>query len=86
MGKTEKLLEKARASANNFRFDDLCKLAESFGWVMTRQDGSHCMFENEDLDVASGHLMTFQNRKGKAVPYQVKQLLAAIDNLESNAK
>ena len=86
MSKCDKLLVKARASAKNLRFDDLCKLAECYGWVATRQDGSHCMYENDELDMTQGRMQNFQNVHGNAKPYQVKQLLNAIEVVESNAE
>jgi hypothetical protein len=86
MGNCDKLLLKARASAKNFRFDDLCKLAECYGWVATRREGSHCMYENDKLDMAQGRMQNFQSVRGEAKPYQVKQLLNAIEVLDTNAE
>lgn len=39
------------------------------------------MYDNSQLDVSQGRFQNFQDDKGKAKPYQVKQLLAAIENL-----
>lgn len=85
MGKCDKLLQKARSSANNLRFDELCKLAECYGWVSIRQAGSHCMYENDALDITQGRMQNFQDVNGKAKPYQVRQLLAALEFLGENA-
>lgn len=74
----QKLLEKAEKSAKNLRYSDLRKLAECFGWVFIRQDASHQMYENSELDHTQGRLQNFQNVKGQAKPYQVRQLLSAI--------
>lgn len=82
MSKCEKLLSKAKESANNFRFADLCKLAECYGWTFKNQDGSHLIYKNANLDITQGCRQTFQNENGKAKPYQVRQLLNAIENLE----
>ncbi len=80
MSKCQKLLTKAQNSAKNFRFDDLCKLAECNGWNFVRQDNSsHKIYENSNLDLAQGRIMNFQEVNGQAKPYQVKQLLAAIE-------
>jgi hypothetical protein len=81
MGKCEKLLEKAKASPANISFTNACKLAECYGWSFCRQSGSHQMYENPELDVSRGRLQNFQNDKGKAKSYQIKQLLVAIENL-----
>ncbi|MBA2493834.1 MAG: type II toxin-antitoxin system HicA family toxin [Acidobacteria bacterium] len=82
MSKCEKLLAKAKGSTNNFRFADLCKLAECYGWDLKNQEGSHRIYKNAELDVTHGCRQTFQNENGKAKPYQVKQLLSAIEHLE----
>ena len=82
MARCEKLLLKAQSSPNNFRFTDLCKLAECFGWKFKRQDRtSHRIYVNERLTPEQGRRMNFQDYKGKAMPYQVKQLLTGIENL-----
>jgi hypothetical protein len=83
MSRCLKLLEAAKASPNNFRFDDLCALAECYGWVYRRQRGSHVIYENTALPVESGRVMNFQDKQGKAKPYQVKELLAAITLVEN---
>ncbi|MEX0780171.1 MAG: type II toxin-antitoxin system HicA family toxin [Balneolales bacterium] len=76
MGKKEKLLEKANSSATNFMFKELVKLAEHHGFVEVRRRGSHIMMKHDVHDV----LMNFQDRKGQAKPYQVKQLLKTIED------
>ena len=78
MSKCKKLLDEARAGPDNLRFTDLCRLAECYGFVQARQQGSHIVYKRPDhMD-----LMVFQNRQGKAVAYQVKQLLRAIEELD----
>lgn len=79
MSKCQKLLSKAQNSAKNFRFAELCRLAECYGWVFIRQDGSHKIYENSELDITQGRMQNFQDVNGQAKPYQVKQLLAAIE-------
>jgi len=79
MNKCQKLLSKAKTSAKNFRFADLCKLAECYGWVFVRQDSSHMIYENSELDLTQGRMQNFQEANGEAKPYQVKQLLVAIE-------
>ena len=82
MATCEKLREKASNSQNNFRFSDICKLAECFGWKFRRQDGtSHRQYSNPRAKPEFRY-MNFQNMGGKAVPYQVRQLLRAIESLE----
>jgi predicted RNA binding protein YcfA (HicA-like mRNA interferase family) len=73
-----KRLEEARANIISLRFGNLCALAECFGWIFIRQSGSHRIYKRSGSTV----LMNFQeDRNGRAKPYQVRQLLAAIDQL-----
>jgi len=76
----KKRLEEARANITSLRFGNLCALAECFGWVFIRQSGSHRMYKRSGNTI----LMNFQeDRNGRAKPYQVRQLLAAIDELSA---
>ncbi len=82
MSRCQKLLEKARNSASNLRFEEVCKLAECYGWVFDRQNGtSHRIYLNPALGNKPGAMMNFQEKNGKAKLLQVKQLLNAIDEL-----
>lgn len=78
MSKCDKLLEKAKYSPNNFSFTEICQLAECFGFEFQRQSGSHIIYEHPLLKIEQNRMMNFQNFKGKAKPYQVKQLIKAI--------
>lgn len=82
MSKCDKLLEKAENSPNNFSFAEICQLAECYGFQFQRQSGSHVIYENSALKDLEYRIMNFQNFRGKAKPYQVKQLLKAISILE----
>ncbi len=82
MGRCTKLLEKAKSSSSNLRFEELCKLAECNGWELKRQNGtSHKIYVNPNLRPEQGRRMNFQNWNGEAKSYQVEQLLDAIENL-----
>lgn len=70
MSKYEKFLQKAVDAPGNFRFSDLCSLADLAGFVFDRSAGSHRIYKHP-----SGVMMNFQDVNGKAKPYQVKQLL-----------
>ncbi len=72
-----KLLAKARNTPGSLSFNELCHLAEGFGFVQVRQKGSHVAFQRKGLS----RPMIFQNRRGSAVAYQVKQLLGALSEL-----
>jgi hypothetical protein len=65
-------------------FEEICALAEAFGFVFKRQDGtSHRVYGHPSLSHLMGGFQNFQECKGKAKPYQVRQLLKAIDCLEN---
>lgn len=81
MGRCDKLLEKAKNSPRNFSFDEICQQAECFGFIFQRQSSSHIIYEHPNLRVEQNRFMNFQNLKGKAKSYQVKQLLKAISFL-----
>jgi hypothetical protein len=82
MANCKKLLEKAKNSPNNLRFEELCRLAECYGWEFKSQDRtSHLLGFHPSLAPEQGRRMNFQDYKGKAKANQVRQLLAAIENL-----
>lgn len=76
MAKCDKLLEKAQRSPQNFGFGDLCALAECYGFTLDRCSGSHHIYKHR-----SGLRMNFQDRGG-AKAYQVRQLLAVIEEFD----
>lgn len=45
MDAAEKLLEKMRRTKTGWKFDDLCKLYEGFGFVK-KEGGKHCLFKH----------------------------------------
>jgi hypothetical protein len=75
MTQKDKLIEKARNNPAGVRFRELCLLAEHMGFIKRDGKGSHVVYEKEGVV----EILTFQDRKGMAMPYQVKQLLAAIE-------
>lgn len=81
MSKCAKLLEKAKNSPNNFSFTEICQLAECYGYLFQRQSASHIIYEHPALSIEQNRLLNFQNFKGKAKPYQVRQILKAISFL-----
>jgi hypothetical protein len=73
----ERLLERARANAASLKFEELCRLAEAAGFVERRQKGSHRTYAHP----RGGFLNLQPDRSGGAKPYQVRQLLAHLDEL-----
>lgn len=57
------------------RFSEAVALAEAFGFQLDRVNGSHHIFIHADIP----ELLNLQNVKGKAKPYQIKQMLQLIE-------
>jgi predicted RNA binding protein YcfA (HicA-like mRNA interferase family) len=70
-----KLLQKALSSPANLRFDEACGLARAFGFHLSRVRGSHHIFAHQNVR----ELVNLQEVRGKAKPYQVRQLLALVE-------
>ncbi len=75
----DELLSRAKAAPASLRFGELCQLAECFDFIFRRQKGSHRAYARPGWP----RPMTFQDEKGMAKPYQVRQLLAAIELIQS---
>ena len=72
--KKQKLLQKILLGTKNVRFSEAVALAEAFGFQLDRVNGSHHIFIHADIP----ELLNLQNVKGKAKPYQIKQMLQLI--------
>jgi hypothetical protein len=70
-----RLLAAARQNPCGLRFRELCRLAEAFGFVFQRQKGSRWVYAHDGIR----EIMNFQNDRGTAKAYQVRQLLDSID-------
>ncbi|KAM3096256.1 type II toxin-antitoxin system HicA family toxin [Phormidesmis sp. 146-35] len=75
MSKKRKLLEKILAGSKNIQFDELVSLIEAFGFTLSRISGSHHIFTHPDIP----EIVNIQNKKGKAIPYQVHQFIILIE-------
>ncbi len=73
--KKRKLLEKILAGSKNIRFTEATALAEAYGFRLDRINGSHHIFVHPKIP----ELINLQDVKGKAKPYQLKQLLSVIE-------
>ena len=71
-----KLLQKLISGSKNIRFNEAKAIAEAFGFRLDRISGSHHIYLHLDLP----ELVNLQNVKGKAKPYQIKQLLKIVEN------
>lgn len=83
MSSLEKIVQQMRTEPAAVRFSDLKKVCEAhFG--MPRQDGSsHVIYKTP---WPGNPRVNIQNAKGKAKPYQVRQVLWAIDLMEQIGK
>ncbi len=82
MSKLEKLFVKAKNNPQNVRFDEICKLAELFGFKYKGGKGSHKVYSKKDIP----EILNFQNVNGMVRPYQVKQFLKIIEDYNLTMK
>jgi hypothetical protein len=81
MDKLTRIVEAMKRNPKGVRFNDLCKVCE-FYFGRPRQSGSsHRIYQ---IPWQGDPRVNIQNAKGKAKPYQVKQVLDAITRLEDN--
>jgi len=80
MSKKDKLLKKAKGSSENLSFNELCSLAEHAGFEFRNQTDSHKIFKHP-TNKKMLNLQPDKNDKSKAKEYQIKQLVAYIDDL-----
>jgi hypothetical protein len=76
---TTKLVARMRANASGVRFADLAKVCDEFFGPPRTTSGSHCVYRTP---WRGDPRVNIQNHHGEAKPYQVRQVLAAIDKLE----
>jgi len=75
----KKILDQMRREPTNVRFNDLLNLCEAYFGKPRQSGGSHAIFKTP---WAGDPRINIQNDRGKAKPYQVRQVLLAIDKLE----
>ena len=76
MSRRKKLLSRIQDNPQNVRFEDICKLAEAFGFEYKGGKGSHEVYTKKGVI----EILNLQNVKGFAKPYQVKQFLKMIED------
>lgn len=82
MASIEKILEQMRREPANAGFNDVRKVCQNY-FGKPRQDGSsHAVFKTP---WPGDPRVNLQNAKGKAKPYQVRQVLLAIEKLEGQS-
>jgi len=78
MTRRQKRIDKAMNNPAGIRFKELCLLAEHIGFQKRGGKGSHVVYERDGVE----EILTFQNHRGMAKPYQVKQMLAVIEKYQ----
>ena len=78
--KLEKILEQMRQNAKGVRFDDLCKVCDHYFGEPRQKASSHRIYKTPFKDDPR---LNIQDDKGMAKAYQVKQVLKAIERLET---
>ena len=79
MSSLEQIIQQMRDAPKNIRYADVLKVCKHYFGEPRQTGGSHAVFKtpwNGDPRI------NVQNDSGKAKPYQVKQVLAALDKLK----
>jgi len=74
-----KILKDMKSNPKGVRFNDLKRVCEHYFGTPRQQGTSHCIFKTP---WPGDPRVNIQNQKGKAKPYQVRQVLLAIEKLE----
>ena len=80
MNRMEEILAGMRKNPKGIRFGDLCKVCDFFFGQSRQQGTSHRVYKTP---WAGDPRVNIQNDKGTAKAYQVRQVLKAIERLES---
>ena len=74
-----RVLKEMKANPNGVRFSELQKVREHYFGNPRQRVSSHCVYKTPWL---GDPRVNIQNHKGKAKPYQVRQVLRAVEKLE----
>jgi hypothetical protein len=74
-----KILKEMKANPKGIRFNDLQKVCTHYFGKPRQSGSSHCVYKTP---WPGDPRVNIQNHKGKAKPYQVKQVLLAIEKIE----
>jgi hypothetical protein len=81
MASVEDILAKMRRNPKGIRFNELTKVCDHYYGKPRNSGTSHRVYKTT---WAGDPRVNIQNSKGKAKAYQVRQVLLAIDRLESS--
>jgi hypothetical protein len=82
MTSISKLVAQFQQNSQNVRFADLVKVCNHYFGEPRQQGSSHCVYKTP---WAGDPRVNIQNKNGKAKPYQIKQILSAIEKLEAQS-
>ena len=80
MASVEDILTHMRRNPRGIRFNDLCKVCDHYFGESRQKGSSHRVYKTP---WQGDPRVNIQNDKGKAKAYQVRQVLKAIDRLET---
>ena len=80
MASVEDILTHMRRNPRGIRFNDLCKVCDHYFGESRQKGSSHRVYKTP---WQGDPRVNIQNDKGKAKAYQVRQVLKAINRLES---
>jgi hypothetical protein len=75
----EEILAQMKRSPKGVRFKDLCRVCDQYFGEARQSGTSHRIYK---MPWQGDPRVNIQNAKGKAKPYQVRQVLQAIERLE----
>ncbi len=79
MASVQDILRNMRNNPKSIRFNDLCKVCEAYFGEARQSGSSHRLYKTP---WQGDPRVNIQNSKGKAKPYQVRQVLHAIERIE----
>ena len=82
MAKVEELIAKMRRNPKGISFQDFCKVCDSIFGEARQKGSSHRIYKTP---WQGDPRVNIQNDKGMAKPFQVRQVLKAIDRLEAQS-
>jgi len=81
MSKIDVILDRIKRNPKNVRFRDLCRVCDFYFGLPRQESSSHRIYKTP---WPGDPRINIQNDMGKAKVYQVKQILNAIDKMESD--
>ncbi|GEO80719.1 toxin HicA [Pararhodospirillum oryzae] len=78
----DRIVDQMRESPNNVRYEDLKKVCNFYFGVPRQEKTSHCVFKTPWQGDPRVNIQPGKN--GRAKPYQVKQVLTAIDRIKED--